>query len=695
MMSKISFFRLLREDLKGRSWAIVLLLFVSIVLLPVNYQMRIDQYASSYSPLTGQALEQARQAATAEVLGSASGVTMALIIAAAALCAATGFYWLHSRKKVDFYHSLAVKREKMLAVCYLGGVLSALVPYLVSVLIAFFGVGTVNGMVTAETAVLVFRSAGFFCLAFGSIYSLCVLAMLLTGKILTGLLGMGVFCGYGPLCISLIQQMKARFFETYYMAPDAQDLAVYFSPVTLMRSLGGSLQAGRAVSPAIWLAMLLFLAGGLALCLAVCRIRPSESAECAVSFPKLEGVLKAAVCIPGALLMAQIVEVFAGYGSRIWFATSAVLGALLLNGVIEFIFSSDLRNIGRHWRSGAAALGGTVLLLVLFLLDPMGYDRWQPSADQVEAMSLYSYGISDPLVEYYVFREKEEDYFLENGAVREFLPVYELASEGIAKLEQEAAEDYEDSVTLCYFLKNGRKAYRHYVVDSDTLLRTVDELSAQEDFRKCWYPAEWEEFSRAESASVTDWKNFGTSPEAPQLYGEALQELKAFYREESLGMTMEEMRKDIPVCTVVFQGKDRNGMETEVSCYVYPGQGKTLDFLKQKGFLQETGVDVSEIYSLNLEIRPERETETGGPEGETAEGWDATEQSVYYTFYTEEEISRALSCLERCTYAYSRENGGSAIYLTLSCRNGEYREGYCRIVDQESLDELLTGYREG
>ena len=105
-------------------------------------------------------------------------------------------------------------------------------------------------------------------------------------------------------------------------------------------------------------------------------------------------------------------------------------------------------------------------------------------------------------------------------------------------------------------------------------------------------------------------------------------------------------------------------------------------------------MDVSEIYSLNLEIRPERERETGGPEGEMAEGWEATERPVYYTFYTEEEISRALSCLERCTYAYSRENGGSMIYLTLSCRNGEYKEGYCRIADQETLDELLDNYTE-
>ena len=92
MTSKISCFKLLKEDLKSRSWLIILLFFACAVLLPVNYQMQLEravrvQAGGVDTAMFSEIINQNREAATLNVLGSGSSVTMALILAAAVLCA--------------------------------------------------------------------------------------------------------------------------------------------------------------------------------------------------------------------------------------------------------------------------------------------------------------------------------------------------------------------------------------------------------------------------------------------------------------------------------------------------------------------------------------------------------------------------------------------------------------------------------
>ena len=53
------------------------------------------------------------------------------VVLMAAICALTGFSYIYSRPKLDFYHSLPISRSRLFAVDYATGALCALVPYLV------------------------------------------------------------------------------------------------------------------------------------------------------------------------------------------------------------------------------------------------------------------------------------------------------------------------------------------------------------------------------------------------------------------------------------------------------------------------------------------------------------------------------------------------------------------------------------
>ena len=67
-----------------------------------------------------------------------------VVVAAAVLYALLGFGYLYSGEKTDFYHSLPMKREALYLVSLVSGLISFVVPYLVSIGMAYM-IGMVSG----------------------------------------------------------------------------------------------------------------------------------------------------------------------------------------------------------------------------------------------------------------------------------------------------------------------------------------------------------------------------------------------------------------------------------------------------------------------------------------------------------------------------------------------------------------------
>lgn len=698
MTSKISFSKMLKAEMKNRGWLIALISFLCAVLFPVNYQLQLDHISNAlYTDINpAEAAEYInidKQNMTLDILGAGNDLTMFLTVIAAAVCAAAFFSYLHSREKTDFYHSLAIKKETHFAVRYLGGLLTALIPYTICILTAFFGVGAASGTVNAVTAGHVLASMGFFCLSFCAIYTLCVLAMLLTGRLLIAIGGMIFMCAYAPLCVQLVQNMMRRFFDTYFVPYWHGDTAIYFSPVTLMGYIGKGLRYDEASPALMWALLAAFIAGGLLLCVFVYRKRPSEAAENALIHPKLEGIFKIAVCIPGSLALATVTEFFTGYNSSLWFIVSALLSAFLINGVIEFLYNFDLRNILRHRISGGIAIGGTALALVLLVFDPLGFDSWQPDIDDVQSMSLYSYSMTEPLSEYYTTYESEE-FFLDQN-LSDFMPVYELAHESIADADELSSGSYTDALDVCYTLNDGSKHYRSYIVTQESLKNAFKELSLSEEFRDKYYPPAWPELQNSLSVDVADWKNFRMEQQSLTLSPDELSELKQIYTDETNKLSFSDIEESQPVASLIFFGLGSRemyashpaGMNTEISCYLYPQHEKTLAFLKEHG-MAEKPLAASDISSITLQIPdgPVYKDDSGSSDLTS----EAVSYATYseYSFYSEAEIERLLPCIERCRY-FADSDGFEPNYINIVFRDGSIANGYCIITDMESLKPLL------
>ena len=129
MTSRISFLKLMQEDFKRRSWMAALLAVVFFLAYPVAMMISLDNMMNTGTGVV-YSVEELQRWVT-DFLGAGSYVHFALIISTAAILAAGEFSYLHSREKLDLYHSIPVRRKKLFFSGYLTGALMFLAVFAV------------------------------------------------------------------------------------------------------------------------------------------------------------------------------------------------------------------------------------------------------------------------------------------------------------------------------------------------------------------------------------------------------------------------------------------------------------------------------------------------------------------------------------------------------------------------------------
>lgn len=208
MTSKVSFFNLIKENLKQRigsiafsvlccfiSWPLLLLIMLenSKRYLIENYDYQTFFYEFFYrNPM---------------------GIIIVSILAV--ICGMGGFFYLFSKKQVDFYHSLPVKREKLFLVSYLNGIFIYFIPYVIcagiSFVISISYIGF-SGEVLKGFLMNLFITGIFFLF----LYEIVILAVILTGNKLSCFLMLGTLCFYMIATKGICIEYHDIFFDTFY-----------------------------------------------------------------------------------------------------------------------------------------------------------------------------------------------------------------------------------------------------------------------------------------------------------------------------------------------------------------------------------------------------------------------------------------------------------------------------------------------
>lgn len=608
MTSNISFFSMVKSDLKRRIWVTALLFLSLFAALPLSGMMYIDgqasQLGSKYITLE-QMIEN-----LAHFAGPTNVGMYIIVIGGSVLTAFTGYAYLHSSRKLDLFHSLPVTREKLFFVQYVSGILVFALPYAVN-LVLFLIVCIIKTVCTA--AVLGSLAAGVILhfLYFLLFYQVAIIAILLTGRILVSLLGLGVIQGYAILFWQVTLGYCNAFFDTFYQSQSglAEKIVQVFSPFYLYAFHTNAfswkeLQSMR-VFAGQWKHLLLLLAEIILLLFAAVmlyRKRASEAAGRSMAFEKTKPVIKVMIMILFSAAGGLLFEGLAEDNSTGWLIFGVVFIALVLHCLIEVIYSYEFRQVLAHKATFFASLAVTLLGALAFCFDWFGYDTSLPQKDRLDSIAVY---INDLEAGRYYDGEfiDPSEYAFENGRMTEVEAGYRLAQIGVRNEKDGLFEDSDwsggdDATTVnavvTYYM-GGAKKTRSYTLTGEQMRQCLPALYDTDEFKKGQNT-----ILGMDTGSVTfDYVNMFDAGHSGKinLSPENIEKLLAAYQQELLEASGEELQID-KICGGLWFGEEKG--EENSSVTVYESFDQTLGLLEELGYPMKKVPDIKDVTQITV-----------------------------------------------------------------------------------------------
>lgn len=673
MTSKSLFFRLIKEDLKRKIWAISLSFLMFFFWMPVAAAMAISSLNQDLErwiaegTLFGEGITAQMQYEinlldlVPEILGFENPLVAITIGIAAIVLALTGFMYLHSRKQMDFYHSIPVRREIIFAVKYLDGFIIVASTYLINLIFAL-GIFAANGMELSVTAAPAFTVMLVHMAGFLLIYALMTIAVVLTGNFFISILGGIVLFSYVPAFLSLVDGLMYLFFATVNTreVPLASWM-VHGSPIAYYSSLisdGYGLGIGKYGAVAEKAAASLIAAFLMtAVAFVLYKLRPSESAGKAMAFQHSKAPIKILLVVPVTIFAALLF--WNVYYSLPWAAFGFLLGLVLSHGIIEIIYNFEFRKLFAHPVQMGICAVLSLAVIGFFRYDVIGYDRYLPKEENFQSASIYAFSIKD--WSWYGLPRKSDtdyswnymdgaDYTAGNMEVTDYGLVQALAAAGIENAQisrenqilhrwtgtKETEPGYWTSLEVGYHLKNGKKVYRTYNVNVTAMRETFEELYTAPEYKEGVYPVlSYNMDNLAGIYEARDSRIKGITKDQ-----ETMQELLSAYKEELTALTLEERSKETPVTSLRFltvaeydyiksitasRHPNYNGEfylddMSQINFFpVYPSFTKTIALLKENGSGLTEVISAKDVESITIYAGYDEELEEYAAwDGETA-----------------------------------------------------------------------------
>lgn len=623
MTSRSLFFKYMKENTKQRIWNLALVLLLCFFAFPVmtalwsSTAFRPENLNSSLP--ADLALAQAQRDFTRDMLRMYSmkgGALAFMLTIAAVVLAASGFAYLHSKKKTDFYHSLPIRREMLYAVTCLNGFLYMAVAYLGFLTVAAVMI-RVKG-VPFDWGSLYLASVEHLCF-FALVYMTAILSMLLTGNLVVGLLGTGVLFSWGPVICMTISAYFSEYFTTFY-GDDSFLLALSerTSPVAWYVKACMSSQPGRMALWAMLAAAVLFLLG-----MFLYRRRPSEAAGHAMAFPITEPIIRFLIVVPSSLLLGAMFHSMMYEDG--WTVFGLVCGLLLVSCIIEIIYHFDFKSLFAHKRQLLVSAVFVGLVFAVFRFDLFGYDRYLPATEKLASGGIYC-DLLDPdaTSQYHSTVEYTEGWY---GVDFDAMPSSMLADEmqisddqGLELLHTIAAQGVHDAaqardrflqggarsyegeeddaafrnVTIAWHLRNGRTVYRCYLVNVSGVKTALEAVYDLDAYKTAMYPVL---SLTADDVAGINYKEEDECSHVKLSGADVKAALLAAYQAELKALTSETRAHEMPIAEIQFKTneqqaliqklRDEGGNYTLFNHYyyypIYPSFTKTIALLRACG----------------------------------------------------------------------------------------------------------------
>ena len=635
MTSRKSFSKLLITCLKNNVWSIAftcVALFFAMPIYGALYASIMKNHVfSSMYPIEYMPLLFSR-----DVLGENNILLKVMIIIIAIIIAINGFSYLSSKQKVDLYHSIPIKRDTLFVANYIAGCVTYLIPYVFFMLVNFV-LGKSYGVLSSQGIKMACVMLGINLLGFLAVYSVAIIAIMLTGKTVVSVVGMFYLFAFGPIVIEMITMLKSEFFITYNGHEDegvlySSIIAWYFRLTEGIDSFHQrySVDGLRIALYVVAIAVLTFIGYYLY------KLRPSEAAGNSMAFTKTMPVISVLILVPMSIYggvafesIANISDHSVDYG---WLIFGCVITIIIMHFIIQAIYYSDFKSLFKNLINPIVSAGIVLFILLIFILDVPSFDKYFPKEDEFESIAISSYGLSGNQ-EYYDFTRESDEYGNRNIWVEldnyryEHMKMtdYALAKDFVtAALSDSQVFDmtkYNEDVysgtaytfvNVKYNLKNGKSVYRSYTIDLRAHLDVFDRIYSSNEYKEGVF-----DILTMDDEEISDIK-FSTplGTIAANLTDAQMKELVHAYQDELLAQTGSELLNSVPVGYiykdyVLYENGNlyRDNVYADTGYYnnyrlykgfVYPSFTKTLGLLAEYGIDVNKYSDVSNVEAISV-----------------------------------------------------------------------------------------------
>ncbi len=483
MTSRALFCKAMREDLRHRIWMIALSCLASFMAMPVAYLLMQQEWEERVlrwmtdNTLPAIDITGRKADLISEFFVEYMSLTGGIVLFAGALIVGIfGFRYVFSKKMIDLYHSIPIKRSQLFFVHYVNGFLIWFVPMFIGALccaiLSLFFIGSF----AAWTGVLgeLFVTVVNLVLSFLLMYHLAIVAVMLSGNVFNTLINGTIISGAALAVYCMIEVFCTQYFRSFYS---------FFSEV-ILELLWTSPVAGSIyqmvmrcdtwnVSVVVMNIIMAFvmLAAGFVLYMR----RPSELAEQGMKIKWVQILFKTIAAVLAGLVGWLLFGFLTGMDKLGWTIFGAVFGSVLAYGILDIIFNMDFKAFYKNKIQMGITTAATILIGCTFMFDWIGFDSYTPDADDIESIGIVvnSIGYGGYFSDAYdgkltmESRMKEMKYTDKEGA-------HALLTKLAARAAGEELLDspYEGRTSWCYVRvteESGRTYYRSYRV------RTSDE----------------------------------------------------------------------------------------------------------------------------------------------------------------------------------------------------------------------------
>lgn len=515
------------------------------------------------------------------------------------LLALQSFEYLSKKSEEDLYFSLPLDRKTMFRQIILRDVKQMF--FFCGSLMLFEFILALPYHVSVGKAVLYAAfTLGCMLLAGAFTYLTQALCLLLTGHALVGALAFLTALVYFPMVVAYIHQFLAgAFFVTYRTGEAICSFWHYLSPVyycfrlMLSESPYPWKAAGHLTDVLAGIVVILIL---YLLVRKLFLIRKTEAAGNALAFENTKPLIRILIVIPCSFYIGIFFRDAISDGATWLIFVGTLIGSVLLHGLMESIYSFDVKHAFAHKRQLLACVAVSFLVLSVYQFDLLGFDSYAPESEKLASVSLADSSLgytSNINPDWGVVSGEKMDLLLENlkPFAADAKERYQMSMQGTRNSEGEALDN---SINVSYRLKNGKDKWRVYYVSNTELQKIAGILLDSKEYK--------ESSNQLLKLTASQIENFNLETpffsEELKLNEKETEKLLSLYRKEFLALDAEAAR-DNHACTILYvYARNRNDAVFTGNAFgnsymytsetlrftLYPTFTETLSYLEELGY---------------------------------------------------------------------------------------------------------------